>query len=58
MNHRPNFNSDFDRDFDKAFTRTRRLAVGAVIFNTVLGLAALGSIAFVVYKLLAHFGVL
>lgn len=58
MNPRTNFNRDFDRDFDKAFTRTRRLAVGVVIFNAVLILSVLGGVAFVAYKVLVHFGIL
>ena len=38
-------------DFDKEFNRTRNFAVGALIFNALLGLGLLGLVIWVV----AHF---
>lgn len=36
-----------DFDFDKEFNRTRKLAVGAFIFNGILGLGILGLVIWV-----------
>ena len=44
----------FDRDFD----RMRKFAYVAFAFNLLLALAILSGIVFVVYKVLAHFGIL
>ena len=48
----------FNNDFDKQFNRMQKFAIGWFIFVALLALAVLGSIGFVVFKVLAYFGIL
>lgn len=50
--------SRLNNDFDSEFKKFQRLAVAAYAFWVVFACATLGGIAFVVYKLMVHFGVL
>lgn len=45
-------------DFDKEFNRMQKFAYGWFIFVALLTVALLGGIGFVVFKVLAHFGIL
>ncbi|MCK9597655.1 MAG: hypothetical protein M0R06_01365 [Sphaerochaeta sp.] len=53
--------NDFDREFEKAsedIARARKLAVWWSIFYGLLALTVLSGTAYVVYKVLAHYGIL
>lgn len=45
-------------EFDKEFNRMQKFAYGWFIFVALLTVALLGGIGFVVFKVLAHFGIL
>ena len=48
----------WEDQFDKEFARTSRLAFGAWLVGATLRLAGIGALAWVGYKVLAHFGIL
>jgi len=51
-------NDDFDKQFDKQFARTQKLVGCGFVFNAVFALLILGGVGWLVYVLLAHFGVI
>jgi thiosulfate reductase cytochrome b subunit len=53
MNYRKRRN-----EFDKDFERMQKFAYIAFAINVLIALAVLSGIAFVVYKILSHFGIL
>lgn len=48
---------DFD-DLDKLFNRTQKIVTGWFIFVALLALSLIGGAVYVIYSLLAHFGIL
>jgi len=51
-------NDDFDKQFDKQFARMQKLAGWGFVFSVIVTIAVLSGGAWVVYRLLAHFGVI
>ena len=47
-----------DDEFDRQFQRTQKMVVTSFIVAGVLSVGALGGIAWIVYVLLRHFGVI
>ena len=50
--------SDFDRQWGEHVRKVRRFAVLVFLANWVVTLAVLGGVAFAVFKLMQHFGVI
>jgi hypothetical protein len=54
---RKSFQEEID-EFERDFERAQKWAIAVIVLNALAFIAILGGIAFVVYKVLSHFGIM